>query len=346
MNDVHDFSSDIEQDPYWPSNSFWKTFLSNEAFDHAYFVDVFKTVCGDCQLRNSILRHFLGGHRTIYNRYQPGDDEERRLTTIRQCIKLANCKQRSAYVTWEYPSITDERGYQESHCIMLIYDPVELEITAVDSRGPQFARNYCVTWGQSYSKLRKLFSHCTWIDVVPEDLQLRNIEDHFCQTWSLLLTIEIERSRNRLHLPAGDATTCSADESDSESRLSDTETTHETCTVDDDAISVGSDYFEVPEPPIDAAPIMRGYTAIIAFWRQIVAAAAFREAIYYELYRYTHLPDGKQLYNRYFTTLEALVTRSNTEYYPHGVEYTHTGYTFIEDFLDALTEETLQRILT
>jgi hypothetical protein len=90
---------------------------------------------------------------------------------------------------------------------------------------------------------------------------------------------------------------------------------------------------------------MTGYKSILRFWKQLIAVDAFREAIYYEIYRSTHLADGAHRYNRYFTTLESLVNRSNSVYYPFGVSYRHTGYTFIEDFLDSMNEETLQRIL-
>lgn len=90
---------------------------------------------------------------------------------------------------------------------------------------------------------------------------------------------------------------------------------------------------------------MHGFGAIRAFWRQLIAVETFKEAVYYELYRHTHLPDGAHVYNRYFTTLEALVHCSNSAYYPHGVPYKRTGYTFLEEFLDALDEESLQRIL-
>ena len=67
--------------------------------------------------------------------------------------------------------------------------------------------------------------------------------------------------------------------------------------------------------------------------------------IYYEVYRRTHKEDGALMYNRYFTTLEALVNASHSQYYPHGVLYKDTGYVFIEDFVLSVDETILHRIL-
>ena len=52
---------------------------------------------------------------------------------------------------------------------------------------------------------------------------------------------------------------------------------------------------------------------------------------------------------RYFSTLEQLATASagdgRSSYYPHGVTYRASGYTFLEDFLDCLDCELLENIL-
>lgn len=244
---------------------------------------------------------------------------------------------------------------------MLIYDPTELEVVCVDSRGPYFARNYCPQWAKSHAQLQRLFMDCTWIPAVPQDMQAQNTDDHFCQTWSLLLAIEIETAAHRTGTNNNGTSTSgckssantnnnsnndSDDESDSYSRVSDTETTNETTgTIDCATEDVEVDYFGIPELSVDTTTLMTGFGAILAFWRRLIDVEAFKEAIYYELYRCTHLADGSHQYNRYFSTLEALVTGSNSVYYAHGVPYKHTGYTFLEGFIDALTEDTLQRIL-
>jgi hypothetical protein len=131
--------------------------------------------------------------------------------------------------------------------------------------------------------------------------------------------------------------------SSGQSRLSFTETIH--ITTSSDHSSRRSVPLQLPVPAVNVPAIMTGYKSIRSFWKQLVAVSTFREAIYYEIYRCTHLADGAHWYNRYFTTLESLVNRSNTAYYPFGVLYKDTGYTFIEDFLDTLSEETLLRIL-
>lgn len=372
INDVEQYA---EQEPYWRGNSFWKAFLADDTFDHAYFVDAFKTICGDCEIRNTILRHFLRLTTMLYNRYKPSDTDQQKLANIAACIKTANYKQRKAYITWEYPSIEDERGYQESHCIIFIYNPIDLEVTVVDSRGPKFAKSYCEQWRQSYVQLRRLFANCTWIDAINDDLQAQNQDDHFCQTWSIILTIAIEgdkylpTSNNRAGHELQQSSTSNAhkrprmDNVPSDHSITTTISALTECDYDgDDLVSVGSvidltkndtndddscdhPYFYIPTPPAFAANLMSGFAAILLFWRHLIGVPQFKQMLYYELYRNTHQADGTLIYSRYFTTLEAMVTGSNSVYYPHGVAYKSTGFTFIEDFVDALGVETLQRIL-
>ena len=315
-----------EEDPYWHSNKFWKKFLSNSIFDHAYFVDIFKVFIGDCEFRNNVLQHFLGGKKLLYNIYAPDETENQRFKAITTCIKTANRKKQKAYLTWEYPPIIDDEDEQESHIVMYIYDPVKLEVVSVDSRGKRFARNYCTIWTKSFMRMKELFKKCIWIDAVEEDLQISNKNDHFCQTWSLLLVISIETLRSEKSI----TNKTNTDEYNSE-------TTSETLSEKDDLYSL----------PLQFNPqsLTAGYTEIIQFWRQIVRIPKFREHIYYETYRQTHSITGKTRYNRYFSTLEALVNCSNTVYYPSQVQYKDTGYTFIEEFVDIIDETTLEMIL-
>ena len=335
------FSRNWNEEPYWKSNEFWPTFLADSNFDHAYLVEVFKTVCGDCEMRNKILRRFLdqkGGF--IFNRYKPTETSKEKCNAIKQCIKIANCKQRRAYITWEYPGIQDRMGYEESHCVVYIYDPTELFVVSVDSRGTSYARDYCDEWKQSYYSVMSMFSHCKVINAVVDDLQKRNGDDHFCQTWSIILTLEIERlllKEENAETMSGQNMNC---DSDNDMSMCESSTTFES-SVDCFANRVHSMLAE----QLDAHSIMRGFGSILQFWRQLISVEEFKQAIYSELYYQTHLDNGEHRYSRYFTALEAQVNCSNTQYYPHNVEYKYTGYTFLEGFLDALSVEDLHRIL-
>lgn len=335
------FDRNLTDEPYWITNRFWKQFISNESFDHAYFVDVFKTIVGDCAFRNKILTHFLdspNGKPVLSNLYEPGESEEERLQNIRQCIVQANQRYCKAYITWEYPPIVDSDGNEESHCVMYIYDPDKRTVTSIDSRGVAFAQNFCTQWAGSQAKIRNVFKKCTWVDAVLSDMQVKNEDDHFCQTWSLILTIAIETAEcSASNKQCLDDSTASDTTMES---MTDLSAWRSECDCDDQL------YFAPVDNTFDATPIMKGFLSIIQFWRELVSMEDFRQALYYEVYRHTHLPDGEHRYNRYFTTLEALVNRSNEVYYPHNVHYKDTGYTFIEDFVFDLDEATLRIILS
>jgi hypothetical protein len=88
------------------------------------------------------------------------------------------------------------------------------------------------------------------------------------------------------------------------------------------------------------------FGSIIDFWRYVIKhLPTVREGVYYEVYRQTHLDCGERIYNRYFTTLEAFVNGHNQIYYQHEVTYDQAGYSFIEEFLENLTEDLLHQIL-
>jgi len=325
------FERDWEEEPYWCSNRFWKRFIADESFDHAYFTDVFKVIVGDCTFRKKILKRALNlrGY-PIFNTYKCGDSDKVRYGNILKCIANAKRTQQKAYLTWEYPPITDEYGHDESHCVMYIYNPMENKVISVDSRGVRFASGYNAEWKKAETMIRNLFSDCYWVDAVANDMQILNGNDHFCQTWSLILTIAIETQEN-----------AESERSDlDDSSLSDT--TAESMTEVTSYL-----YFEQPKnhPSFDVEGIMTGFSSIIKFWRDLVQHDDIKQAIYYELYRRTHTIDGAHKYDRYFTTLEALVNCSNSVYYPHNVHYKYTGYTFIEDFTYELDEAKLRKIL-
>ena len=91
---------------------------------------------------------------------------------------------------------------------------------------------------------------------------------------------------------------------------------------------------------------MDGFKYIIDFWKEMVKINHIREGIYYEIYCRTHDKNGSRTYDRYFSTLEYLVTTScSNVYYPHNVSYEKTGFTFIEEFIECLSSEKFSKIL-
>jgi len=326
------FERDWVEEPYWFVNRFWRKFIADRSFDHAYFIEVFKVIVGDCAFRKKILKKALNlrGY-PILNTYKSGDSDRVRYSNILKCIATAKRQQQKAYLTWEYPPIRDAHGNQESHCVMYIYNPMENKVISVDSRGIRFASGFNAEWKKAETMIRNLFTDCYWIDAVANDMQILNQNDHFCQTWSLILTIAIEN-----------ASYAESDRNLDDSTMSDTtNTTNETDTT------ASYLYFEPHkhELSFDVENIMTGFSSIIKFWRDMVADDDIKQAIYYETYRYTHTHEGHHKYDRYFSTLEALVNCSNSVHYPHHVHYKYTKYTFIEDFVYELDEKTLKEIL-
>ncbi|KAJ1397538.1 hypothetical protein B484DRAFT_406952 [Ochromonadaceae sp. CCMP2298] len=128
-----------------------------------------------------------------HNVYEPNQSEAYRAAEVKRCLQRARSRQVKAFVTWEYPPVEDEkgRGECESHCVMLIFSPDET-VVCVDSRGPAFAPGYSASWARSHKRLRGLFRGCVWTDAVQRDMQLTNPNDNFCQTWSLILAVEVE----------------------------------------------------------------------------------------------------------------------------------------------------------
>lgn len=89
-----------------------------------------------------------------------------------------------------------------------------------------------------------------------------------------------------------------------------------------------------------------GFATIIRLWKYLITELPeIREACFYQIYRQTHTNEGDRIYNRYFSTLEALVHGDNLVYYAHEVGYDCAGYTFLEDFWDLVDEELFHQML-
>jgi hypothetical protein len=96
----------------------------------------------------------------------------------------------------------------------------------------------------------------------------------------------------------------------------------------------------------DTVPVL-GYDGLIAFWTALVLVPQVREALFSEIYFKTHAMAGERFYERYFSTVEALVCRGERSYYAHPdeVSYAEAGHTFLEDFLGALNADALREIV-
>jgi hypothetical protein len=165
------------------------------------------------------------------------------------------------------------------------------------------------------------------------------VEDHFCQTWSLLIAVELSQRK-----PAK------------------TKETRKGRRIIENDDTGGEEFVFCPSGP--------GLNYILRFLRKILSIDTIAEGAYDEIYHRTHDTDGQQHYGVainntfilfmtagshlifcfqeiYFSTLEQLVTAGDGQasYYPHGVTYCAMGYTFLQDFLDCLDCELLENIL-
>ena len=202
--------------------------------------------------------------------------------------------QEIAFVTFKYPPVMiDESGDCVSHYILLIADPNLKTVKHIDSRGTKYARSMNKAWSRCLDFLIEIFEGCKWKTIVQQDIQSKSLNDNFCQTWSLIIGINISMQDQRM-------------------------------------IQYNKS---------------NGFEHIIHFWKQLIRIVEIREGIYYELYRKTHNANGMRLYDRYFSTLEYLVTTFSDVYYPHNVPYDKTGFTFIEEFVYCLNSENVANIL-
>jgi hypothetical protein len=518
------YQRDFDADPYWDSRRFWARFLQNTSFDHAYFVDILKVIAGDCEYRNAIVNHFVGKCvkiGVVCNSYVSNLSVNQCFQAFEQCLTLAKHERKLTFLTFEYPCIYDQFENAESHCVVLIADPSTKTVVYVDSYGSTFAHTYADSWRCSYNNLRVQFKDYVWSDALEDNIQAINGNDHFCQTWSLILGIEVlllwdsctgsacpTLSEARINafleerLRQGDTksgvfTDCrkySALESDNDNHqqkdnqgakqeededkkenvevnTASTITSHESfiesftptkmaaqsavcdlssavfCVTDHlrtdtagpaasatggcslaaarascqtevvttavtgpavlgtaascgnpttsttsatetegywrescdatNAVGAGAQHRKsstaagklprdstfAPKCKYPHSELLRGmatgFSAIVAFWRELVVIPSIREAVYQEVYAQTHMESGAVCYNRYFTTLEALVVdeaaddsqlccpvRASKHYrYPHGQTYDRTGYSFIEDFVLAIDAKILSQIL-
>jgi hypothetical protein len=205
--------------------------------------------------------------------------------------------QEIAFVTFKYPPVMiDDSGDCVSHYILLIADPVLKTVKYIDSRGKKYARRMNNMWSRCLDKLIDIFEGCKWQTIVQQDIQSNRLNDNFCQTWSLIIGINLSRN----------------------GKLS---------------------YHTMMQYKSN------GFEYIFHFWKQIIRIPEIREGIYYEIYRRTHNANGTRNYDRYFSTLEYLVTTVSDVYYPHNVSYDKTGFTFIEEFVDCLNSENFGNIL-
>jgi hypothetical protein len=518
------YQRDFDADPYWDSRRFWARFLQNSSFDHAYFVDIFKVIAGDCEYRNAIVTHFVGKCvkiGVVCNSYVSNQSVNQCFQAFEQCLTLAKHERKLTFLTFEYPCIYDQFGNAESHCVVLIADPSTKKEVYVDSYGSTFAHTYSESWRCSYNNLRVQFKDYVWSDALEDNIQAINGNDHFCQTWSLILGIEVlllwdsctgsacptlskapinavlEERLCQSYTKSGvltDRRKYSALESGSDNHqqkdnqgakedeeedmeeeddTASTITSHESftesstltkmaaqsalcdvssavsCVTDHlntdtaglaasaasgcslaaarascqtevvttaaaatgpavlgaaasrgnpttsntsatetevywresgyaiNAVSAGAKHREsstaagklprdstfAPKCKYPHSELLRGmaagFGAIVAFWRKLAVIPFTREAIYQEVYAQTHMESGAVCYNRYFTTLEALVVDGSTDdsqrccpvraskhyRYPHGQTYDKTGYSFIEDFVLAIDAKILSQIL-
>ena len=273
--------------------------------------------------------------------------------------------QEVAFFTFKYPPLIDQNGDCISHYILLIADPTNSinyqcgsgknesindskiktgkgdkgkgqgkgksgkkergRVYHIDSRGLHYARRMHPAWSRCQEVLEGIFQGCKWVNLVREDLQAKRSDDHFCQTWSLLIGILFMQQQQQL-------------QREQVLRGNNGSNNERKATIDN-AIPAA--------PTIPWLHFRRdGFSHILWFLRQILLVEEIADSIYYEIYRSTHSCDGSRRYDRYFSTLEMLVTGSRDEYYPHGLTYNQTGYTFIEEFIHCLDSEILENILS
>lgn len=337
---------DYENEPYFVHNDFWPTFLQyTTTFDHAYFIDVFVTILGDFTTRRLILEALLPDMSIIHNR-PGGGDVDKSLLYIKYAMQTASMTKKIGYITWQYPPVDvcsktgveegEESHTAESHYTMLMFDPATKVVLSFDSRGTDWAPSYHPSWLDSYKKLKETFCGYQWVDMIEKDTQIGRVNDNFCQSWSLMCCIqynrwlrEAEKEREgRDGIPASLLMSMHTNSNNKEN-----------------------------------SPYLRGhfqllftrskffddmnYSHLIDFWRTVVQLTYVKETLFGEIYFKTHEECGARYYDRYFSTVEALVTMDSKRYYAHPDEcrYIDSGWTFIEDFLQALTVKTLEDIM-
>lgn len=333
----YSYKRNYEKEPYWSTNNFWPEFTTGDQFDHAYLVDIFKTVLGEWEIRKAILEHTLCLESIICNKYESDSNQQVILNNITETWKKCKRLKKSAYITWFYPPQVDVNGHLSSHYSMLICNPICRTIVSIDSRGTTYAVREHPEWSDSLLRLKSLFKNCTWIDYIEQDIQSLSTEDHFCQTWSLIFAIEYSKQithKSTHELSAIDETNISDQFTDVET-VSNTSRIVIDLTGDSDTPPVATNSASTSKHDTNTnnkiSAHMRlhqllylnhntgigsiGFTPIIAFWKQILRISCVREAIYYEIYRQTHSVNGARHYERYFSTLEQLVCSGSEVYY-------------------------------
>eukprot|EP01038_Epipyxis_sp_PR26KG_P012246 gene12246-16418_t len=142
--------------------------------------------------------------------------------------KLAQSKRCIAYITWIYPPNANEHHdiitnnieyHEETHYAMIIANPNNLTVEYVDSRGlvegpptrlshqNKHDKNdefFSVEWKSVFKALKKVFVKCRWINLFNYDIQAMSQNDDFCQTWSLLLTVNHMHGNNIWNIMTAD----------------------------------------------------------------------------------------------------------------------------------------------
>lgn len=186
--------SSSNYDFYFFSSDIWPRFLEISIYDHAYFVEIFKSVFGDPVVRRKIVNHLFGKDRFIYG--DAGTDGlKQQLLVVQRLWKKCMENGVPCIITWKYPIAVDREGGLNTHYIMLWADPVEKRVLSVDSRGLSFASNFHPSWAEARLLLQQAFQDCRWIEYNMFDLQEQYLgdesdNDSFCQTWCLQLLEE------------------------------------------------------------------------------------------------------------------------------------------------------------
>jgi hypothetical protein len=200
-----------ESEPYFASNDFWPSFLSNRSqFDHFYFIDVFVTILGEATMRRLRLAVFLQDRDVIHNRFNAALNgiTKHLLKYIKFATQTARLARKCAFVTWQYPAVVDKEGHMESHYTMLKVDPAHREVLFFDSRGASWAPSRHASWRASYAQLQAAFAGYHWWDVIHRDTQASRPNDNFCQSWSLIQhTLATTATAATTTTPAAETTT-------------------------------------------------------------------------------------------------------------------------------------------
>jgi hypothetical protein len=296
------FDKEVEDTDYWNSNCFWPEFLQSNLFDHYHFIEVFKVVVGDPECRRVIVNYLLNRFLFIYSDCRSCQEDDQFANVKKNWTKAVE-NNVEAILTYKYPPFSDSDGSLNSHFIILWGEPASRCVLCIDSRGIDYAVNYCKKWKLAKQKLQQIFHDCKWFEYCYFDMQSEQEDDHFCQTWSLILLEEayLQRGQRRGH------------------------ETNTSLSEYYQSISTGT----------------TNYWRIVDFWRRCLSdLPTIKERLYNQIYSMTHHlgKDDREhrCYHGYFSTLEALVCGSDDKFYDQYLSYEDSNFTFLEDFLDCL----------